>query len=64
MFTCSMSVAVHLDPSEKATFTLENADKVKEGDTVTMKCETDGNPQPTFDFFKDVRVLFLSIRER
>ncbi|KAA8591731.1 hypothetical protein FQN60_017105 [Etheostoma spectabile] len=26
---------------------------VKEGDTVTMKCETDGNPQPEFDFTKD-----------
>ncbi|XP_029361171.1 basal cell adhesion molecule [Echeneis naucrates] len=40
-------------PSEKATFSLLNTDPIKEGDTVTMKCETDGNPQPEFDFFKD-----------
>lgn len=64
MLTCSMSVFVRLDPSEKATFTLENADPVKEGDTVTMKCETDGNPQPEFEFTKDVRVLFLCVRQR
>lgn len=35
---------------------LVNTAPVKEGDTVTMKCETDGNPQPEFDFTKDVRV--------
>ncbi|XP_034729123.1 basal cell adhesion molecule isoform X5 [Etheostoma cragini] len=40
-------------PSEKATFSLLNTSPVKEGDTVTMKCETDGNPQPEFDFTKD-----------
>ncbi|KAM3613577.1 uncharacterized protein V6R79_001759 [Siganus canaliculatus] len=40
-------------PSEKATFTLLNTDPVKEGDTVNMKCETDGNPQPEFEFTKD-----------
>uniref|UniRef100_A0A8C4ZM46 Basal cell adhesion molecule (Lutheran blood group) n=1 Tax=Gadus morhua TaxID=8049 RepID=A0A8C4ZM46_GADMO len=40
-------------PSETATFTLMNATPVKEGDMVTMKCETDGNPQPEFDFTKD-----------
>lgn len=58
IFTCSMSVLVHLDPSETATFTLLNTDPVKEGDVVTMKCETDGNPQPEFDFSKDVRLNF------
>ncbi|XP_070691656.1 basal cell adhesion molecule [Pempheris klunzingeri] len=40
-------------PSEKATFSLLNADPVKEGDAVTMQCETDGNPQPEFDFTKN-----------
>lgn len=48
-----------LDPSEKATFSLLNTDHVKEGDNVTMKCETDGNPQPEFDFTKDVCVHFM-----
>lgn len=56
ILTCSMPVLVHPDPSEKATFSLLNTDPVKEGDTVTMKCETDGNPQPEFDFTKDVSV--------
>ncbi|KAM9722825.1 basal cell adhesion molecule isoform 2-T2 [Menidia menidia] len=40
-------------PSEKATFLLLNTNPVKEGDNVDMKCETDGNPQPEFDFFKN-----------
>ncbi|XP_057691248.1 basal cell adhesion molecule isoform X1 [Corythoichthys intestinalis] len=40
-------------PSETATFTLLNKGGIKEGDEVTMKCETDGNPQPEFDFTKD-----------
>ncbi|CAL8247527.1 unnamed protein product [Lota lota] len=44
-------------PSEKATFMLMNAAPVKEGDLVTMKCETDGNPQPEFDFTKDGTVI-------
>lgn len=56
-----MPVLVHPDPSEKATFSLLNTDPVKEGDTVTMKCETDGNPQPEFDFTKDVRVRLMCI---
>lgn len=66
IFTCSMSVHVHLDPSETATFHLLNNNAVKEGDTVTMKCETDGNPQPTFDFTKDVRVNYVCmfVKER
>lgn len=65
IFTCSVSVLVRLDPSEKATFSLLNTAPVKEGDVVTMKCETDGNPQPEFDFTKDVRVHFsLSGGER
>lgn len=61
IFTCSVSVLVHLDPSEEATFSLLNTDPVKEGDTVSMMCETDGNPQPEFDFSKDVRVHFVYI---
>ncbi|XP_061632129.1 basal cell adhesion molecule isoform X4 [Phyllopteryx taeniolatus] len=44
-------------PSESATFTLLNAGAVKEGDNVTMKCETDGNPQPEFDFIKDGKAI-------
>ncbi|XP_028984982.1 basal cell adhesion molecule isoform X2 [Betta splendens] len=40
-------------PSEKATFSLLNTTPVKEGDNVTMKCETDGNPQPVFEFTKN-----------
>ncbi|KAM6910144.1 basal cell adhesion molecule isoform 1-T1 [Xenentodon cancila] len=47
-------ISINLNyPSEKATFTLLNSDPVKEGDTVKMKCETDGNPQPDFEFTKD-----------
>ncbi|XP_034410220.1 basal cell adhesion molecule isoform X1 [Cyclopterus lumpus] len=44
-------------PSEKATFSLLNTDPIKEGDVVTMKCETDGNPQPEFDFTKDGKAI-------
>lgn len=55
-----MSALVRPDPSEKATFSLLNPEPVKEGDAVTMKCETDGNPQPEFDFTHDVRV-YLSL---
>lgn len=62
IFTSSMSVPVHLDPSEKATFSLLNTNQVQEGDTVTMKCVTDGNPQPEFDFSKDVCVHFMYIK--
>ncbi|KAF0045593.1 hypothetical protein F2P81_002122 [Scophthalmus maximus] len=50
----SDTITINLNyPSEKATFSLLNADQVKEGDTVKMKCETDGNPQPEIDFTKD-----------
>ncbi|KAG7475017.1 cell surface glycoprotein MUC18-like isoform X1 [Solea senegalensis] len=50
----SDTITINLNyPSEKATFALVNKDQVKEGDAVTMKCETDGNPQPEFDFSKD-----------
>ncbi|XP_077383254.1 basal cell adhesion molecule isoform X2 [Festucalex cinctus] len=45
-------------PSETATFTLLNPGAVKEGDNVTMKCETDGNPQPEFDFTKNDKPVF------
>ncbi|CAL1610353.1 unnamed protein product [Knipowitschia caucasica] len=44
-------------PSESATFTLSNTAPVKEGDTVTMICETDGNPQPDFEFSKEGKSL-------
>uniref|UniRef100_A0A3P8S9W3 Basal cell adhesion molecule (Lutheran blood group) n=1 Tax=Amphiprion percula TaxID=161767 RepID=A0A3P8S9W3_AMPPE len=50
----SDTITINLNyPSEKATFSLLNTSPVKEGDNVTMKCETDGNPQPEFDFTKD-----------
>uniref|UniRef100_A0A8C6WN99 Basal cell adhesion molecule (Lutheran blood group) n=1 Tax=Neogobius melanostomus TaxID=47308 RepID=A0A8C6WN99_9GOBI len=50
----SDSIAINLNyPSATATFSLLNTTPIKEGDTVTMKCETDGNPQPEFDFTKD-----------
>lgn len=39
-------------PMEVMTFVKVGDGLVKEGDDVTMKCETDGNPQPTFDFGK------------
>ncbi|XP_028281743.1 basal cell adhesion molecule isoform X2 [Parambassis ranga] len=49
----SNTITIDLNyPSETATFSLVNKDPVKEGDTVVMKCETDGNPQPEFDFSK------------
>ncbi|KAJ8005271.1 hypothetical protein DPEC_G00144900 [Dallia pectoralis] len=48
--TFSLSLNYH---SEKATFTLKNTEPIKEGDEVKMICETDGNPQPEFEFFKD-----------
>ncbi|XP_034553650.1 basal cell adhesion molecule isoform X1 [Notolabrus celidotus] len=54
----SDTITINLNyPSEKATFSLLNTDPVKEGDTVTMKCETDGNPQPEFDFTKDGKAV-------
>ncbi|XP_056157954.1 basal cell adhesion molecule-like [Lampris incognitus] len=50
----SDTITINLNyPSETVTFTLLNTEPVKEGDMVTMKCETDGNPQPEFDFTKD-----------
>lgn len=50
----SNTITINLNyPSEHATFSLLNTNPVKEGDTVNMKCETDGNPQPEFDFTKD-----------
>ncbi|XP_061771006.1 basal cell adhesion molecule isoform X2 [Nerophis ophidion] len=52
--TKSDPITINLNyPSETATFTLQNTLPVKEGDNVTMLCETDGNPQPEFDFTKD-----------
>ncbi|KAM6995005.1 basal cell adhesion molecule isoform 2-T2 [Tautogolabrus adspersus] len=54
----SDTITINLNyPSEKATFSLLNTDPVKEGDFVTMKCETDGNPQPEFDFTKDGKAV-------
>nr|XP_015805610.2 basal cell adhesion molecule isoform X1 [Nothobranchius furzeri] len=41
-------------PSEKAMFSIQSSVPIKEGDDVIMKCETDGNPQPTeFEFKKN-----------
>ncbi|XP_046703225.1 basal cell adhesion molecule isoform X2 [Silurus meridionalis] len=42
-----------LYPAENVFFTLLNKSPIKEGDEVQMKCETDGNPQPQFEFAKD-----------
>uniref|UniRef100_A0A8C1R8Q8 Ig-like domain-containing protein n=1 Tax=Cyprinus carpio TaxID=7962 RepID=A0A8C1R8Q8_CYPCA len=42
-----------LYPTENVFFQLKNQGPVKEGDDVLMKCETDGNPQPEFEFFKE-----------
>ncbi|XP_054478150.1 basal cell adhesion molecule isoform X2 [Anoplopoma fimbria] len=54
----SDTITINLNyPSEKATFSLLNTDLIKEGDAVTMKCETDGNPQPEFDFVKDGKAI-------
>lgn len=54
----SDSITINLNyPSETATFKLVDAAPIKEGDTVTMKCETDGNPQPEFEFTKDGKAI-------
>ncbi|XP_068591565.1 basal cell adhesion molecule isoform X2 [Cebidichthys violaceus] len=54
----SDTITINLNyPSEKATFSLLNTDPIKEGDAVTMKCVTDGNPQPEFDFTKDGKAI-------
>ncbi|KAK7887287.1 hypothetical protein WMY93_026908 [Mugilogobius chulae] len=54
----SEKIKINLNyPSESATFRLLNTAAVKEGDTVNMKCETDGNPQPEFEFTKDGKAL-------
>lgn len=42
-----------LYPTENVYFKLKNQGPVKEGDDVLMECETDGNPQPEFDFYKN-----------
>jgi len=43
------------DSTEKVDFKLKNQGPIKEGDDVEMVCETDGNPQPEFEFTKEVR---------
>uniref|UniRef100_A0A3Q3LJR2 Basal cell adhesion molecule (Lutheran blood group) n=1 Tax=Mastacembelus armatus TaxID=205130 RepID=A0A3Q3LJR2_9TELE len=54
----SDTITINLNyPSEKATFSLLNTSAIKEGDTVIMKCETDGNPQPEFEFTKDEKSI-------
>ncbi|XP_035991182.1 basal cell adhesion molecule isoform X1 [Fundulus heteroclitus] len=49
-----MKIELHY-PFEHVMFDLLNATDVKEGDDVTLKCATDGNPQPFFDFYKQVQ---------
>ncbi|XP_016376122.1 basal cell adhesion molecule-like isoform X1 [Sinocyclocheilus rhinocerous] len=39
--------------TETVFFKLKNQGPVKEGDEVLMECETDGNPQPEFEFYKE-----------
>ncbi|XP_062421662.1 LOW QUALITY PROTEIN: basal cell adhesion molecule [Pungitius pungitius] len=54
----SDTITINLNyPSEKASFSLVYKGPVKEGDDVTMKCETDGNPQPEIDFTKDGKAI-------
>ncbi|XP_052474986.1 basal cell adhesion molecule-like [Carassius gibelio] len=43
--------------AENVFFQLKNQGPVKEGDNVLMKCETDGNPQPEFEFYKEDKPL-------
>lgn len=41
------------DPAEHLKLQVVSSSAlVKEGDNVTLVCETDGNPQPVFSFFK------------
>ncbi|XP_036393819.1 basal cell adhesion molecule isoform X2 [Megalops cyprinoides] len=37
-------------PAEHVTFGIKSPGPIKEGDTVELRCETDGYPQPEFDF--------------
>ncbi|KAM3873294.1 basal cell adhesion molecule [Diretmus argenteus] len=54
----SDTITINLNyPSETMNLYLVNTEPVKEGDTVTIKCETDGNPPPEFDFSKDGSAL-------
>ncbi|XP_066539590.1 basal cell adhesion molecule isoform X2 [Hoplias malabaricus] len=48
----SFKLSLHY-PAENVYFKLLNDQPIKEGDQVKMKCETDGNPQPSFEFSKD-----------
>lgn len=43
------------DSTENVYFKVKNQGPIKEGDDVEMECETDGNPQPEFEFSKEVR---------
>ncbi|XP_016301300.1 basal cell adhesion molecule-like isoform X2 [Sinocyclocheilus anshuiensis] len=43
--------------TENVFFKLKKQGPVKEGDDVLMECETDGNPQPEFEFYKEDEVL-------
>lgn len=40
------------DSTENVYFKVKNQGPIKEGDDVEMVCETDGNPQPEFEFTK------------
>ncbi|TRY93418.1 hypothetical protein DNTS_014254, partial [Danionella cerebrum] len=43
--------------AENVFFKVKTQGPIKEGDDVEMLCETDGNPQPEFDFMKDENQL-------
>ncbi|TSL40951.1 40S ribosomal protein S19 [Bagarius yarrelli] len=42
-----------LYPAENVVFKLLNTAPIKEGDEVQIQCETDGNPQPQFEFTRN-----------
>lgn len=43
--------------TENVYFKVKNQGPIKEGDDVELECETDGNPQPEFDFTKEGSIM-------
>lgn len=48
----NFNISLHYS-TENVFFKVKKEGPIKEGDDVVMQCETDGNPQPEFDFYKD-----------